>query len=167
MISLVKFSELKPVQRKLFDKLITQALTDPFIGGEWLSNLVEKVKTNSLRKEKFEEFFILVNDGELVGFFTPRLESGYWRAGSIFITQEYRGKGIMFDLLKHFFQNHSPAMAWIANSNTASKNLYLKLGFTKGKDYNLSTAEIDKGSWYEFKNNYKVATESMPTWVKW
>lgn len=167
MITQLEFSSLKPSQRKRFDLLITESLADPFVGGEWLKDLIEKVKTNSLRKNKKEQFFILEKDSEYIGFYCPRLEGGYWRSGTIYLAKKHRGKGYMSSILKTFFSNHTPAAAWISNSNENSKKLYTKLGFTKGKDYNLSAAPIDNGSWYYLNKPIGISTESIPTWITW
>lgn len=94
---------------------------------------------------------ILDDNGNVVGFLTPRLHNGYWRAGAIFIAPEQRGKGFATRAIKEFFggnPNKRPARVWIADYNLASQKAFLKAGFHKMERYDAGEGILEKGHYY-------------------
>lgn len=87
-------------------------------------------------------------EDKVVGYFQPRKDDYYWRSGYVYLSKEYRGKGIMFEALKDFFKDHRPAKAWIANNNLASQHLFERLRFKKVKKFNITKKEEDQGWWW-------------------
>lgn len=70
-------------------------------------------------------------DGLLVGFATPRREgSSYWRTGAIYVTPNYRRKGVATTFVKQFFSTRK-GVSYIRDGNIASEKTYLASGFQK------------------------------------
>lgn len=95
---------------------------------------------------------IPILDGQdIVGFFTPRFDRGYWRAGAIFVSPNNRGKGHATGAIKQYFggnPNKRPARVWIATYNTPSQNAFAKAGFVKGDYYEAGNKPLEQGHYY-------------------
>lgn len=114
---------------KYLDKLQRQANQDPF--------LRDFVKPNPDRVP-------ILHQGKTVGFYTPRKDNKYLRAGALYLDPAYRGQGIMKQVLSSYFTDKK-GKAWISNNNTKSISLFTGLGFKPG-----SIKEVDgeAGTWY-------------------
>lgn len=114
---------------KYLEKLQIQANQDPF--------LLDFIKPDPNRVP-------ILHKDRPVGFYTPRKDNKYLRAGALYLDPEYRGRGIMNQTLSKYFAGNK-GKAWISNSNTNSITLFTGLGFKPG-----STREIDGevGMWY-------------------
>ena len=73
---------------------------------------------------------IIMGDGEVVGFMTPRKEGDYWRTGAIYIIPSERGKGYGSAAIRTFFKDKSGKI-WIADKNEESKRAFQASGFEK------------------------------------
>jgi RimJ/RimL family protein N-acetyltransferase len=66
--------------------------------------------------------------GTTVGFLTPRVENGAWRAGATYVEPEHRGNGYASLALKEFFKDKK-GRAYIEDTNVASRKAFEKAGF--------------------------------------
>ena len=89
-------------------------------------------------------FRVPIKDGEkIVGFFTPKKDGEEWRVGAIFVSPEYRGKGLAPKSLEQFFVGDKlPAYARIGIDNVVSQNAFAKAGFIPEK-----TIRVDENGW--------------------
>ncbi len=79
----------------------------------------------------------------IVGFFTPRQDPDkVWRMGAIYITPDFRGKGLGSRAIQCFMADKD-GRAFIEYSNFASKKAYEKAGFKKDKD-----VPENAGAWF-------------------
>lgn len=114
---------------KYLDKLQRQANQDPF--------LADFIKPDPSR--------VTVDyQGKTIGFYTPRKEGEYLRAGALYIDPAYRGKGIMKNTLAAYFSK-SKGRAWISDNNHNSIALFTKLGFTPSS---IKMMDNEQGKWY-------------------
>jgi RimJ/RimL family protein N-acetyltransferase len=132
---------LDDAQLQQLQMVIEQAYRDPMIGGDWLRE----------RLANLDPVMVITTQPiHPVGFFIPRRENGYWRSGTVYLDPKYRGRGIMCQILKPFFDSHMPAVAWIADANAASQSLYTRLGFTQWRAYTVTNRDgtLKPGAWY-------------------
>ena len=71
---------------------------------------------------------ITSEEGNIVGFMTPRQENGRWRTGAIYVDPEHRNKGYASRAITDFFADKA-GMAYIDDGNEASKQAFRKAGF--------------------------------------
>lgn len=71
---------------------------------------------------------ITSEEGNIVGFMTPRQEKGKWRTGAIYVDPEHRNKGYASKAITDFFADKA-GMAYIDDGNEASKQAFRKAGF--------------------------------------
>lgn len=96
-------------------KMLAEARNDQFLGDVVYARKSDKM--------------ILMMDGQkLIGFAMPRLESGFYRVGPIYVDPSYRGKGVAKDFLTWFFESRS-GRAYIEPHNTASRKSFSAAGF--------------------------------------
>lgn len=138
-LKLKGIQELTPEQKQKLNSLLDQADSHPeFSGGGYVKG-----------EEKDKQRLVAIIGDEVVGFMTPRFqqESGYWRAGAIFIDPEHQGRGYAAQMLGSFFEDskHLPARVWISNTNKSSQGAFSKAGFIKDKEKNLSDDPNDRG----------------------
>jgi len=92
----------------------------------------------------------ILKDGVVVGFFSPYMQDllaeRYWRAGPLYILPALRKQGIMRKALSDFFSRNKPGLAWIDDSNKASIQLFVKLGFTRHSAH--PGRNGNSGHWY-------------------
>lgn len=102
--------------------MLADASRDQFLG-----DIVYARKTDQM---------ILIMDGStLIGFAMPRLESGFYRVGPIYVDPSQRGKGVATTFIKSFFASRS-GRAYIDPANTPSRKSFSAAGFTQtGKIY--------------------------------
>ena len=103
-------------------KMLADASHDQFLG-----DIVYARKTDQM---------ILIMDGsELIGFAMPRLESGFYRVGPIYVDPTQRGKGVATTFIKSFFASRN-GRAYIDPANTPSRKSFKAAGFIQtGKVY--------------------------------
>jgi L-amino acid N-acyltransferase YncA len=103
-------------------KMLADASRDPFLG-----DIVYARKTDQM---------ILIMDGaKLIGFAMPRLESGFYRVGPIYVDASQRGKGVATAFIKSFFESRS-GRAYIDPTNIPSRKSFSAAGFIQtGKVY--------------------------------
>lgn len=108
--------------------MLADASRDPFLG-----DIVYARKTDQM---------ILIMEGtKLVGFAMPRLESGFYRVGPIYVDPRQRGKGIATAFIKSFFQSRD-GRAYIDPTNLASRKSFSAAGFIQtGKVYRKGTEQ--------------------------
>ena len=138
-LRLVYTKDLNVNQKQTLEKLLDNADShSEFSGGNYVKG-----------EDKDQQRIIALEDGEVVGFMTPRFqpESGFWRSGAIYITPQHQGKGYASIMLKQFFNDptHLPARVWIADYNKSSQKAFSNAGFKKSKERNLSDSPNDKG----------------------
>lgn len=125
-------------QQTLKDLLNSADNHQEFAGGNYVKG-----------EDKDKQRVVALSNDEVVGFMTPRFqpESGFWRSGAIYVDPKHQGKGIASAMLQKFFSDpsHLPARVWIANNNTSSQKAFMKAGFTKHKERNLSDSVNDQG----------------------
>ena len=168
-ILLIKWGDATQDQKKSWKILTSEAIHDPFIGGDWFKSAY--IDPDKLTNKPIL-FFI---KEELIGFMTPRFEgkentdgaptSGKWRSGVIYLMKKHRGKGYMLRILFQFFSEHYPAQAWIDDKNISSKKLYLKLGFKKYREEDFNDKE--KGAWYVLSGKPKPLKEKGDFVARW
>lgn len=140
-------AKLTPEQNKQLDTVLAEAAKDPNLQGE------EPTASS-----------VIVVDESVAGFYSPEKTSmkglSYWRAGALYLSKKYRGKGLMKEVLRAFFDKHRPGITWIANDNHASIKTFTGIGFKEysereyggmaGKWYTLSSSPgFQKGKWYQ------------------
>jgi len=135
----VNTKHLNVDQQQALRNLLDDADThQEFAGGNYVKG-----------SDKDQQRVIALLDNNVVGFMTPRFqpESGFWRSGAIYVSPQYQGKGIASTMLQKFFNDvsHLPARVWIANNNTSSQKAFMKAGFRKHKERNLSDSPNDEG----------------------
>lgn len=115
---------------------------------------------------------VIVDDNVPVGFYTPKTQSFngvvHWRAGTLFLVSQARGKGIMHGVLKDFFDTHQPGLSWIADKNAASIHLFTSLGFVKAKAKIAQWGE--EGHWWihpKEKLSIEHIQSAEPVYLKW
>lgn len=100
-------------------RLLSLAMTDPFLGPESLKLGIEGME------------LITLPTGEAVGFVMPMKGNGqYQRLGSIFIEPKWRGKGIAQKFTIEYFKD-KPGQAWIRPTNRPSQQTFKAAGFYK------------------------------------
>lgn len=76
----------------------------------------------------------LVADGQVVGFYCPHVaKNGRMRLGPIYITPEYRQRGLMTEVYEGL--RGTPMMAAILDWNDGTRRLHEKVGFVKWKRF--------------------------------
>lgn len=126
-VSVIARNSLSKEQKEEFDIVQEKGYSDPFLKG---------AETNITGKM---DAMVIIHDTDkqVIGFLVPERTSykgqRHWRSGAVYLKPEYRGRGIMFNVLQEFFLKHNPALAWIDDSNNKSINLFTKLGFIKHK----------------------------------
>lgn len=141
LIKLLKPNELNEEQNKELTKLLIEASNHqefkdtPYVLGE----------DNDKRR-----LIILNEENVVVGFLTPRFDSGYYRTGAIYTNPKYRGFGYASKAIIEFYKDHRPGRVWIADYNTDSKRAFARAGFDMNNPLrkDLSSDEIDKGCYY-------------------
>lgn len=118
IITYEKFTKQTPA----LTKMLADASRDHFLG-----DIVYQRQTPNM---------ILIMDGPtLIGFAMPRLESGFYRVGPIYVDPTQRGKGVATTFIKSFYENRN-GRAYIDPANTASRASFKAAGFTQtGKVY--------------------------------
>jgi RimJ/RimL family protein N-acetyltransferase len=96
---------------------------------------------------------ILDDEGNVIGFMTPRLDRGYWRTGAIYTDPKVRGSGYALRAIKEFFSDssHRPARIWISDENKRSQNAFIGAGFEMGEKRDMGDNPEDKGHYYNLK----------------
>jgi len=82
-------------------------------------------------------------NNELVGFMTPRMESGLWRVGAIYISPDYRGKGIGSKAIIKFFEDKDASQVPIGVNNAPAQKAFTKAGFSLLQPDEILTDESD------------------------
>jgi GNAT superfamily N-acetyltransferase len=121
--------------RELIKNMVEESDEDPHLKG-----LVDE------RGLQLDEREPILHNGEIAGFFTPQhnAKTGLSRLGAIYITPKYRRLGLAFKVLSEF-SAHYPTIAFIDSTNVASREMYEKAGFVKGK---YSAGDGYEGHWY-------------------
>ena len=93
---------------------------------------------------------ILDDEGNVIGFMTPRLDDGYWRTGAIYTDPKVRGSGYALRAIREFFSgsSHRPARVWISDENKRSQNAFIGAGFEMGEKHDMGDNPEDKGHNY-------------------
>lgn len=150
-LKVLSVSDLSSVQLKRFQEVIKLAGSEEHLKGEFDADGNSKARK-----------VIITDTEDVAGFFTPSQTSvkgvKYWRAGALYLLPKYRGKGLMYLALKEYFRSHIPGIAWIADSNTASINVFTKLGF---KPYKPKEYEGIPGFWYTLTSVKNYTQESL------
>ncbi len=148
-VTVINQNKLSDDQQKQFDKVLKSATQDSFLGDD---------EDEVIRKGK-KRMVIVHEDGNVAGFYSPYSTNvkgtTHWRAGALYLMQNYRGRGIMESVLKEFFDTHTPGISWIDDKNAKSIALFKKLGFEQSKDSPISLEAYDEK---ELK---------LPAWVTW
>jgi hypothetical protein len=136
--------QLNDEQKNQLNKLLDGADAHPEFAGY---NLVKG-------EDKDEARLVIINNDNVVGFLTPRFDRGFWRAGAIFIGDDFRGKGFARKAISHYFSDSSkrPARVWIADDNKDSQNAFISAGFEKGERRDIGPLDSDRGCNYYLKN---------------
>lgn len=155
-VTVKREKELLPEHKRELALVLDQAEQDPFLKGD-----------ESVLRHNPSRRAIVWRNEEVVGFFSPEKTSfkglKCWRPGALYLLPSYRGKGIMEEVLKHFYAEYSPGLAWIDDTNNRSINLFTKLGFVKDKEREF---EGKKGHWY-FLPKMKSGNESLGSAYTW
>jgi len=129
-------SDLSDLRR--MSSLVEMARKDPYIG----SHIGDKTHRLPIRND----------DGEVVGFFTPRKsEDGTLRVGSTFVHPAHRGKGFAGKALKKLVGTKA-SRAFINTDNVASRKLFLSAGFKQSDP----EERWGGGHWFRRKNTDAV-----------
>lgn len=161
-IQTCSLTKLSPKQTKAFTLVLQQANKDKYLSPHEEEEVPKKPQCVVVLygKEKLP-----------IGYYTPRRESwpghSYWRSGTVFIVPQYRGKGIMAQVLREFFETHQPGLAWIDDKNSASINLFNALGFVKERPK--VDGDGNAGHWY-IRPRTKLSAESnakLPVYFNW
>ncbi len=135
---LISPDHLTEAQAQEFSEILKKASEDKYLQGE--DDILDEASVKKV---------IVLDDSTVAGFFSPTRTSmkakRYWRAGALFLDDKFRGKGLMTEVLKKFFADHNPGIAWIADSNKSSISLFSRLGF---KQYKPKEHEGEPGYWY-------------------
>lgn len=117
---------------------------------------------------------ILLN-GTVIGFLSPYehvlMGDTYHRAGPLFLLPEYRGKGLMREALLAFFQDHTPGLAWIDDTNKPSIKMFVSMGFTRHSPWPAESG--GSGHWFtqQPSGSVRPATEQwqdhVPAYLRW
>jgi RimJ/RimL family protein N-acetyltransferase len=138
-LRLANTNDLSPEQLENLKSLLDDADNhSEFAGGNYVKGL-----------DKDKQRVVALVGRTVVGFMTPRYqtESGYWRSGAIYVDPVHQGKGYASTMLSKFFStpDHLPARVWIASNNTSSQKAFMKAGFIKSEQRNLSDNPYDQG----------------------
>lgn len=87
----------------------------------------------------------ILHNNKIIGFLTPRLGSGKaldaWRTGTIYISEQHRGKGYGKQAIKEFFKDKPKGVAFVDPDNTPSRRSFEGSGFTLSKMLHKSNGE--------------------------
>jgi hypothetical protein len=139
--TLARQSDLNDQQLERLSQLIDDADTHPEFAGY---DLVKGPERDAIR------LAVLDDEGEPVGFMTPRWDRGYWRTGAIYADPSRRVPGLMRSAIIEFFSDpeHRPARVWIADDNLRSQRAFTGAGFNRGARRDIGDAPTDKGHDY-------------------
>lgn len=158
-VTTVDRNGLTSIQEKAFEKVIWEAIKHDFLHS-----------TNEAELFGKRSCIVVLDNNVPVGFYTPKQQTidfiQYWRAGTLFLCKKAEGKGIMHTVLKEFFATHHPGLAWILDSNDRSINLFMSLGFTRGKFK--ASQEGEPAHWWTLPAS-KLEVESIhhPIYTNW
>lgn len=157
MLKTLSRDKLSAKQAEAFTKVIEAAGKDDYLYAGNERDLLGERKA-----------VVILQDDHPVGFYSPKQQLykgvNHWRAGTLYLMDSERGKGVMRTALAEFFKTHSPGLAWIADVNEASQNLFKSLGFVKDKLLIAKWGE--SGHWWVLPKQI-VSTESIPIYFKW
>tara|TARA_Y100000034_G_scaffold136958_1_gene217589 strand:+ start:1821 stop:3620 length:1800 start_codon:yes stop_codon:yes gene_type:complete len=103
-------------------KLLLEANQDPFLRGYVHPRSKERVRAP------------IIHEGEIVGFYSPRVNegTGRHRVGAIYVKPEHRGKGLASRAISDYAGDR-PANAFVGADNEASRRAFLAAGFVEGE----------------------------------
>ena len=124
-LSTVPLAKLNPRQQLAFQKVLKEASDNPYLSPDESTTVPKK-----------QCIVILYgNQNEPVGFYCPKSQKWenerWWRAGTLFLSLRFRGKGIMQAVLGEYFDKQPRCLSWIEDKNSDSISLFKQLGFTK------------------------------------
>lgn len=137
-ITTARTLDLQGAAAEQLDKIVNAAGQDNYLNdGE-----------GTVPNHEFREAIML--EGVVIGFFSPYvydlMGERYWRAGPLYLLPNYRKQGLMRKALKDFFHRNKPGLAWIDDTNKASIQLFVKLGFTRKMAHPARNG--GQGHWY-------------------
>lgn len=156
-------------------KLYADSTHDMFVGerdGPYDMEVAEAMLHKYATARKYgsferDGFLKIMYDGQLVGFSIPRaivkkehkamkldMDTDYHRLGTVYIDPEYRGMGIMCQVIKAFIEERRNVV-WACNTlNSASRNVALSAGL-KFSHY-LYLKDKDNWSFEPFEDQVRV-----------
>jgi RimJ/RimL family protein N-acetyltransferase len=122
MYKLVLTTDLSLEQERQYDALLHESKDETFFYGDKLD-------------PKRSRQVILNEDGNVVGAFEFKrmYYDGryYWRTNRPYTLKAYRGQGIMGQVLKEWYAQRRPSIAWIDEENLSSIRLFASIGFVQ------------------------------------
>lgn len=82
---------------------------------------------------KTDQMILIMEGRQLVGFAMPRLESGFYRVGPIYVDPAHRSKGVARDFIKSFYASRN-GRAYIDPTNAPSRKAFEHAGFVNTGD---------------------------------
>lgn len=119
-------SYLTPTVKEQYEGLLEEAKKEKFLYG--------------IPLDPKQKRCVILQKGTVVGAFefgtSEQEDVTYFRTNRPYTLKAYRGQGLMFEALTHWYAARRPAMSWIDDENAASITLFSRLGFVKDRALN-------------------------------
>lgn len=102
------------------DDVLNEALQDP-----WLMSASPDIQ------DPVSDAIPIHHEGKVVGFHLPakNKRTGEQTVGDVFVSPEYRGKGLGTKTLKSYLEANPDVTSFVHNDNAASRAAHLRAGF--------------------------------------